>query len=51
MTNHTKFDDCRKPNARVRQGVFAPPLPPYKLGSQNTPYKLGFNVRDMTLEN
>ena len=34
-----------KSNARVRpggRGFFAPP--PYKLGSQNTPYKLGLNA-------
>ena len=31
---------CRKSNARVRPGGFLPP-PPYKMGSQNTPYKLG----------
>ena len=35
-----KFYDYRKSNARVRLGggFFAPP---YKIGSQNTPYKLG----------
>ena len=37
--NYTKFYDCRKSNARVRPGSFLPP-PPYKLGGQNTPYKL-----------
>ena len=24
-----------------RGGAFLPPPPPYKIGSQNTPYKLG----------
>ena len=24
-------------------GAFLPPPPPYKIGSQNTPYKLGLN--------
>ena len=37
--NHTKFYDCRKSNARVRPGFFFA-LPQYKIGSQNTPYKL-----------
>ena len=47
--NYAKFYDCRKSNARVRQwGLFCPP-PPYKLGSQNTPYKLGLKSPDFRL--
>ena len=35
------FYDCRKSNGRDRPGgFFCPPPPPYKIGSQNTPYKL-----------
>ena len=38
--NYTKFYDYRKSNARVRPGGFFAP-PPYEIGCQNTPYKLG----------
>ena len=38
--NYTKFYDCWKSNARIRPGGFFAPHP-YKIGSQNTPYKLG----------
>ena len=42
--NYTKFYDCRKSRksiARVTPGGGGGASPPYKLGSQNTPYKLG----------
>ena len=39
--NYTKLYDCRKSNARVRRGRGGGGhAPPYKLGGQNTPYKL-----------
>ena len=32
-----------------REGFFAPPPPPYKIGSQNTLYKLGLRSLGLTL--
>ena len=37
-----KLFDCQTSNARVRPGKEF--LPPYKLGSQNTPFRFGLNV-------
>ena len=28
-------------------GAFLPPPPPYKIGCQNTPYKLGLNLKTL----
>ena len=28
------------------RGAFCPPPPPYKIGGQNTPYKLGLSVQE-----
>ena len=41
--NYTKFYDYRKSNIRIRPGFSPPPPLPYKIGSQNTPYKLRLN--------
>ena len=44
LSDHTKFYDCRKSNARVRRrGAFLFPSP-YKIGGQNTLYKLGLTL-------
>ena len=45
--NYAKFYDCWKSNARVRPGGFF--ALPYKLSSQNTPYKLGLKSKSLLL--
>ena len=45
LKNSTKYYECRKSNASVRRGGGGGAFPPYELGSQNSPYKLGLIMR------